>query len=129
MEEAKRRLTMIRLVLELIEEFIVLVFLELKLAAVEIRHHIRSAETGAVLMAVGASLLLFALITCIGSAVAALAIALPLWLSALVVAVSLALIGAALLFTGLGKLKHFSLVPSDTVHRIQVISKKLKAMH
>lgn len=118
--------SIVRLGLELVEKSIVLVFLELKLAAVEIKRKVHAAEKGAVLVAAGAGLLLFALITLTGAAVAALAIVLPLWLCALIVTAVLAFFGIAFLFTGLGLLKDFSLVPSDTLQRIEVVAKKLK---
>ncbi|HEY5514448.1 MAG TPA: phage holin family protein [Geomonas sp.] len=118
--------SIVRLGLELVEESIVLVFLELKLAAVEIKRKVHAAEKGAVLIAAGAGLLLFALITLTGAAVAALATVLPLWLSALIVTAVLAFFGIVFLFSGLGLLKDFSLVPADTLQRIEVVAKKLK---
>jgi len=122
----RKRVSVVRLYAELVEESIILVFVELKLAFFEIKRHIHSAENGVLLMAVGAGLLLLGLLTFIGTAVAALAVFLPVWLSALVVASALAFLGIAFLFTGLGKMKDFSLIPTETLERIQDISQKLK---
>ncbi|OGU06448.1 MAG: hypothetical protein A2075_07805 [Geobacteraceae bacterium GWC2_58_44] len=117
---------MVRLVLELIEQFIVLVFLELKLAALEIKRNMNSARNGAVLLGMGAFLLLFAVPVLVATAVAALALALPVWFAALIMAVVLLFVGAAFLMTGLSKVKHFTVVPTDTLDRVESISKKLK---
>jgi hypothetical protein len=126
MEKTGKRVSVVRLYAELVEESIILVFLELKLAVMEIKRHIHSAEHGAVWMAIGAGLLFLGLVTFIGTAVAALAVILPVWLSALIVASCLAFLGIAFLFSGLGKLKDFSLVPSETLERMHAISQKLK---
>jgi len=122
----RKRVSVVRLYAELFEESIILVFLELKLAFIEIKRHVHSAENGVVLMAVGAGLLLLGILTCIGTAVAALAVFLPVWLAALAVASALTFFGIAFLFSGLGKMKDFSLIPTETLERIQDISQKLK---
>jgi fatty acid desaturase len=126
MEKTERRQSVLRLVVELAEEIIILGFVELKLAAMEIKRNIRSVEKGAAMMAAGAGLLLFALVTFIGTSVAVLAIFLPIWLSALIVALTLTFFGIALLFTGLGHFKDFSLIPSETLQRVEDISQKYK---
>jgi hypothetical protein len=125
MEKARKRSSMVRLFAELVEESIILVFLEMKLALFEVKKHIRSAEKGTVMMALGAALLLFALVTFVGTAVAALAVILPVWLSALIVALALTFCGVAFLFSGLGNLKDFSFIPSETLLRVQNIVQKL----
>jgi hypothetical protein len=125
-EDVKKRLSMVRLVLELVEQFIVLIFLELKLGVIEIKRNIHSAKTGAVLIVMGAALLLFSLVTGLATAIAALAIVLPVWLSALIVTALLGFVGAGFLFTGLSKVEHFTLVPLDTISRVEEISHKLK---
>jgi hypothetical protein len=126
MAEVKKRVSMIKMVLELVEQSIVLVFLELKLAALEIKRNIDSAKTGAVLLALGGFLLLFSLLGAMATAIAALSLVLPVWLSALIVTAVLVFGGAGLLFAGLSKVKHFTLVPRETVDRIETISHKLK---
>jgi|GEM_PF-2241036 len=122
----QKRVSMIRLFAELIEETIILTFLEVKLAAFEIKRNIRSVEKGGAMMAVGGALLLFALVVFIGTAVAALAIVLPVWLSALIVALGLSFFGIAFLFSGLGLLKGFSLIPAETLMRVEDITQKVR---
>lgn len=126
MDDMNRRKSMIRLGLELVEQSIVLVFLELKLAVLEVKRNVTSAKNGAVFMALGGFLMLFSLLTLTATAIAALAIVLPVWLSALIVTAALGFLGAALLFTGLGKFKHFTLVPAETLERVENIAAKLK---
>ena len=122
----QKRVSMIRLFAELIEETIILTFLEVKLALFEIKRNIRSVEKGGAMMAVGGALLLFALVVFIGTAVAALAIVLPVWLSALIVALGLGFFGIAFLFSGLGLLKGFSLIPAETLVRVENIAQKVR---
>ena len=122
----RRRVSMVRLFAELIEDSVVLVYVELKLALLEIKGNIKSAEKGAVMMVLGLGLLLFGLLTFLATAVAALAVILPVWLSALIVALGLSFFGVAFLYSGLGRLKGFSLVPLETLERIEDISEKLK---
>ena len=126
MENFRRRRSMVRLAVELYEEIIVLFFVELKLAAIEIKGNIRSVEKGAAKMVVGAGLLFFAVITFLGTAVAILALFLPTWLSALLVTLTLAFFGVAFFFTGLGNFKHFTLIPSETLQRVHDITNRYK---
>jgi hypothetical protein len=126
MDGMNRRKSMLRLGLELVEQSIVLVFLELKLAVLEVKRNVSSAKNGAVFMALGGFLMLFSLLTLTATAIAALAMVLPVWLSALIVTAAVGFLGAALLFTGLGKLKHFTLVPAETLERVENIAGKLK---
>jgi hypothetical protein len=126
MESGRRKQSMMRLTIELVEQFIVLAFTELKLAALEIRRNIKSMEKGVVALMMGAVLLLFSGIGMLATAIAGLALILPVWLAALIVTVILVFFGAMLLFTGLSKLQHFTLVPSDTIQRVEEISKRLK---
>lgn len=126
MGEIKNKTSFVRLFLELVEQSIVLVFLELKLAAVEVKHNIDSAKTGAVLLGLGGFLLLFSLLGVMATAIAALALVLPVWLSALIVTAVFLFAGGGLLFVGLSKLKHFTVVPRETVDRVETIAHKLK---
>ena len=122
----ERRFSMIRLFAELIEETIILVFLELKLALFEIKRNIHSAEKGAVMVAGGVGLLAFAGIAFLATAIAVLALILPVWLSALVVSLTLTFLGVAFLFSGLGHLKNFTLIPTETLERVEDIAEKVK---
>jgi fatty acid desaturase len=122
----KRRVSMVRLFAELIEDTIILIFLELKLALFEIKRNIHSAERGAAMMGAGVGLLICAGLAFIGTAVAVLAEILPVWLSGLIVSLALAFLGVALLFSGLGHLKNFSLIPNETLERVEDITEKVK---
>lgn len=126
MQEQSRRHSIVRLIVELVEQSIVLFFLELKLGALEIKRNLDSAKTGAVLAGLGAFLLLFSLLGVMATAIAALSLVLPVWLSALIVTAVLVFGGAGVLLAGLSKLKHFTIVPKDTVHRVENIGRKLK---
>ncbi|MCM0080137.1 phage holin family protein [Geomonas sp. Red32] len=126
MERTEKRHSIVRLVLELVEQSIVLVFLELKLGVMEIRRNVDSAKTGVAIVALGGALLLFSLVAGTATAIAALALVLPVWLSALIVTALYVFAGAALLFTGIGKLRHFTLLPKDTIERAETIGRKLK---
>lgn len=126
MEESKRRHSIVRLVLELVEQSIVLVFLELKLAAMEVKRNVTSAKNGVVMLGLGGFLLLFSLLGVMATAIAALALVLPVWLSALIVTAVFLFAGGGLLLTGLSHLKHFSLLPHETVARVEQIAGKLK---
>lgn len=126
MGDIKRKASFVKLALELVEQSIVLVFVELKLAALEVKHNINSAKNGAVFLGLGGFLLLFSLLGVMTTAIAALALVLPVWLSALIVTATLLVAGGALLFMGLSKLKHFTLVPRETVDRVETIANKLK---
>lgn len=119
MEKAGKRSSMARLFAELIEAAITLAFLETNRALSEVRKRVRSAEKGTVMVVLGALLLLLALVTFIGTAVAALAVLLPVWLSALIVALTLTFSGVASLFSGLGNLRAFSLIPTETLLRVR----------
>lgn len=126
MADIKSRASIIKLVVELIEQSIIFVVLELKLAAMEIKHNVNSAKNGAVFLALGGFLLLFSLLGLMATGIAALALVLPVWLSALIVSAVFIAAGGALLFMGISKLKHFTLVPRETVDRVENVTKKLK---
>jgi hypothetical protein len=121
-----KRLSMLRLVVELVEEIVALAFVELRLAVLEIKRNVRSVENGALMLVLGAGLLVLSLLGFIITAIAILAIFLPTWLSALLVTLTLVFFGIAFLFTGLGKFKDFSLVPSETLQRVEEISRNYK---
>jgi uncharacterized membrane protein len=126
MDKTGKKQSMVHLVVELFEDIIVLVFIELKRALLEIKHNVGSVEKGAIMMVLGAGLLFFSLLVFIGTTVAVLALYLPAWLAALLVALALTFFGVAFLFTGLGKFKDFTLVPSETLKRVEDISRSYK---
>jgi len=116
----------VKLTLELVEQSIVLIFLELKLAVLEVKRNVTSVERGVIFLPIGAVMLLLALCTLTGAAVAALCLVVQPWLAALIVSAVLMFFSSALLFTGIGKIKHFTLVPKETIERAEAIAKKLK---
>jgi uncharacterized membrane protein YqjE len=126
MEKLDRKKSVLRLYIELYEKFAVLVYMELKLALLEIKENIHSVENGFGLLAVGAFLMVFAFMALIGTAVAALAVVLQVWAAALVVTLVLSFFGAAFLFTGLAKMKGFTLLPVETLRRFHEVMEKLK---
>nr|WP_255663113.1 phage holin family protein [Myxococcus sp. RHSTA-1-4] len=78
---------------------------EITLARAELRSEAKKASAGAGLLAGGGVVLLLGALTFVGFLVAALAMALPVWASALIVAVVLLAVGAAVAWVGLGRLK------------------------
>jgi hypothetical protein len=125
-DNVPKKHSIVKLALELVEQSIVLVFLELKLAGLEIKRNVTSVEKGVIFLPIGAVLLLLALLTMIGAAVAALCLVVQPWLAALIVSAVLIFLGTALLFTGLSKIKEFTLIPRETIERVETIVKKLK---
>jgi hypothetical protein len=121
-----KKISMARLVVDLYEDIFALLFVELKRALLEINHNVRSVEQGAAMMVLGAVLLFFALIAFTGTAVAIMALFLPTWLSALIVALGLAMFGIALFFSGLGHFKDFTLVPRNTMQRVEDVFREYK---
>lgn len=78
---------------------------EVTLARAELRAEAKKASAGAGLLAGGGVVLLLGALTFVAFLVAALATALPVWASALIVAVVLLAIGGAVAWAGLGRLK------------------------
>jgi hypothetical protein len=78
---------------------------EVSLARAELRAEAKKASAGAGLLAGGGVVLLLGALTFVAFLVAALATALPVWASALIVAVVLLAIGGAVAWAGLGRLK------------------------
>jgi len=126
------KLSLARMMVELVEEIVMLLFIEVRRGVLEIKHQVKSVEKGAVMVILGVGLLFFGLVTFTGTAVAVLALWLPTWLSALIVALGLTFFGIAFVFSGLAHFKEFSLVPNDTIHRVENIFrdyKKVSAQH
>jgi hypothetical protein len=92
---------------------------EIELAKTEISEKAAKAGKGAGLMgAAGVAGLLAgaAVVTC---CIAALAIAIPVWAAALIMAFLLAAAGGALFFAGRGKIKHIQPVPEKTARTLR----------
>lgn len=78
---------------------------EVTLAKAELRTEAKKASAGAGLLAGGGVVLLLGALTFVAFLVAALATVLPVWASALIVAVLLLAVGGAVAWAGLGRLK------------------------
>jgi hypothetical protein len=114
------------LIYELLRDITVLIDLELKLAIAEIQRNIDSAKRGVIQLSLGLFLLLLALLLFTCSAVAALAIVLPLWLAALIVGALSAATGLLFLLAGKNRLSEASPLPNESIARIRTLSMKLK---
>lgn len=90
---------------EFMEQARRLVRAEVSLARTELRAEAKKASAGAGMLAGGGVVLLLGALTFVAFLVAALATALPVWASALIVAVVLLAVGGAVAWTGLGRLK------------------------
>ncbi len=99
------------LVRELGDEASTFIRHEIALARAEIRDQVKIAKASSVSMGVGAGLAIGGTLALLCFAIALLALVMPVWLSALIVAVACLGIGAALLATGAKKLKHMRLKP------------------
>ncbi|WP_164007138.1 phage holin family protein [Pyxidicoccus trucidator] len=82
-----------------------LVRAEVTLARAELRAEVKKASAGAGLLAGGGVVLLLGALTFVAFLVAALAELIPVWASALIVAVLLLAVGGAVAWAGLGRLK------------------------
>ncbi len=83
-----------------------LVRAEVTLARAELRSEAKKASAGAGLLAGGGLVLFLGALTFVAFLVAALALLVPVWASALIVAVLLLAGGGAVAWAGLGRLKH-----------------------
>ncbi|MCY1016201.1 phage holin family protein [Pyxidicoccus sp. MSG2] len=82
-----------------------LVRAEVALARAELKTEAKKASAGAGLLAGGGVVLFLGALTFVAFLVAALAVLMPVWASALVVAVLLLAVGGAVAWAGLGRLK------------------------
>lgn len=78
---------------------------EFQLAAAEVKQDLAGRAKAAALIAGAASLLMMSLGFLLLAAVYALSLALPAWLSALIVGVAVAVVGGILLYLGISKMK------------------------
>jgi hypothetical protein len=125
MTDEKKRRSVIMLVLELVKDIIVFMNIELNLAKAEVKKNIAVAKQGIILALAGSCILFLALFVLLIAGIAALDNVLPLWLALLLVAVFLAFIGAALLFSGKTRLKDSFHIPTKTYEQVKLILKKL----
>lgn len=89
---------------------------EVQLAVAEVRRRAEGVGAGAGMLIVGAVLLLLGGGAVVAAAVAALALALPVWLSALILGAVLVVIGAIVAGAGRGRLRRTGIpLPQDTL--------------
>ena len=92
---------------------------EIRLAQKEFQQSAKHAGIGAGLFSVAGAFAVFGVATLIASAVAALAIVLPVWASALIVGVVLLAVGGIAALTGKRQLQEASPVPEQTVANVK----------
>lgn len=93
------------LVSEVLEQARRLIRAEVSLARAELRAEVKKVSAGGGLVAGGGVVLFLGALTFVAFLVAALATAMPVWASALIVAVVLLGVGAAVAWAGIGRLK------------------------
>ena len=92
---------------------------EVKLAKAEVREEFGKAKRGMILLAAGGMAAALAVVFILLAAVYALALVWPLWAAALVVGAGTALVGYAVVTTGIRQIRSVSLAPPRTVSTIQ----------
>lgn len=103
------------LLMDLSRQMTTLVRKEIELARVEMTQKVSSMTKDVVLMAMGGALLYAGLLALLATAVIALWQWLPLWLSALVVSVSVLCLGAILYVMGRKRLRDEDVRPTQTI--------------
>ncbi|MFW6067203.1 MAG: phage holin family protein [Myxococcota bacterium] len=104
---------------ELLAESSALIRGEVMLASREIQGNISKVERGVAAMSVGAAVFHGGMLAVMTSAILALSLIWPAWLSALIVGVAVALLGLALLAAGQRKARSEGLVPRETMRSMQ----------
>jgi apolipoprotein N-acyltransferase len=92
---------------------------EIRFAKAELREEAGGIKSSAILIGAGALTGLYALFFALYSIVLALAIVLPEWAAALIVATILAVAGGIALFTGTGRFKRQHITPDRTIASIK----------
>ena len=119
MPDAQSQPTVGDLLTTLAKDFGELVRKELRLASAEMTLKARSAGRSAMLIALGGGLGAIGVLALVAAAIAALDLALPLWLSALLVGVSLVVVGYVLAHSGMQKLRKIEPLPEQTIAAIR----------
>jgi H+/Cl- antiporter ClcA len=88
---------------------------EVRLAKTEVREELTKVKPAVMLLAIGAVCGLFGILFLLLTAMYALALALPLWTSAFIVAAVLLIITAITLKTGQKRMEHVHPVPDRTI--------------
>jgi len=105
---------------ELSRETSVLVRKEMELATTEMTAKVKTAGTHAAIVAAGGALVHAGLLVLLAAIVIALAqLGVPPWLSALIVAAVVMVMGYVLVTTGIGKMRATSLAPTQTMESLK----------
>ncbi len=88
---------------------------ELELAKVEMREKVSASGKDLALLGIGGAIVFAGFLVALIAAVAGLALVLPVWAAALVVAVTVMLIGGILLAVGMQRLKKTDLKPTQAI--------------
>lgn len=92
---------------------------EVALARTEISHKASSAGKDIGFVAWGGIIALLGAMAIVATIIAALAIALPVWLAALIVGVALGIVGYVFIQRGLSALKHMNFTPEATIDTLK----------
>jgi uncharacterized membrane protein YqjE len=92
---------------------------EVKLAKAEVQEEFAKAKRGMIFLAAGGMAAALAVVFILLAAVYALALVWPMWAAALVVGAGTALVGYAVVTTGMRQIRSVSLRPPRTVSTIQ----------
>jgi uncharacterized membrane protein len=128
-DERARTRSLFALISDLPRLLIQLLKAELAHLKAEFAEKAKYAGVGIGLMVVAATLAFFALGTLVAAAILGLAIVLPAWLSALIVAVAILLIAGVLVFAGISSFKRMNGVsPQETLESIHEDAEALKGV-
>lgn len=111
---------------EVSRDFTALVREEMALAKAELREGFRQFARGAAFLLVAAFIVNAGFLALVASAVVGLAGAMAIWLSAFIIGVVLAVIGALLLMKGVGDMKSADLKPDRTMETLREDIKTVK---
>ncbi len=104
---------------ELTQEMTTLVRQEVALAKTEMTDKFAKTRRDAIMVAAGGLVAYAGFLALIATAIIAIALALPLWLSALIVSVIVLGLGVAFMLYGIENLQHMSMVPKQTVETLK----------
>jgi formate hydrogenlyase subunit 4 len=128
-DERARTRSLFALISDLPRLLIQLLKAELAHLKAEFAEKAKYAGVGIGLMVVAATLAFFALGTLVAAAILGLAVVLPAWLSALIVAVAILLIAAVLVFAGISSFKRMNgVAPQETLESIHEDAEALKGV-
>jgi xanthine/uracil permease len=118
--------TLSELFQDLTREIKTLVNENIELARVEVMAKLRAGQKGAAYVAAGGALLYAGLLGVMAAAAFLLALAMPLWVAALIVGVVVAIIGGVLVNSGIKEIKRATAPPQVTVETVKEESRWMK---